>query len=299
MIYIDSSELRSNSNLQHHIPALYPLFGYESAYDLKKKASSNMLEAWTGADLMLTPLKVPVTDKTILRHVEKGAKLVQLKFGRDLTSSLGDRLYGSLCRMQTTGARQGQCILMFVGTLGAQQGTGLAVVNGRVRRPRRQYTSVIRCLDHWDDAGGVHKMVSRPSHLAKILKNMDEDLDLFGKRREIWPDLREEFPNDDPLSPFEYVQDWRPSLAAAVKGLGFVKVTALRDAILEYGAIDNLWSGIAWGTGSVEGMPKIPGWGSKTFEMVKHAVIGGDKNLLKNKRLVAELREVKEETDDK
>lgn len=277
VIHIDASELRSSSRLREHIPKLYPLFKYKDADTFIQGVSRSNLEELAGADVMLTPVGLPITESMIPKHIERGAVLIQLKFGRDLTSSLGDRMKESLWRMRETGARQGQCVLMYVGTLGCNR-DGYAAINGKVQRPRRKYEAVMSAIWRWCRRGGVYLPVTRMSHLAETLKAIETDIARDSET--FWPTKpNTEMFTDDPLEALEKIDDWRVPFSMLSKLVGPVRATALRNAMLEAGAADIFCQALLWTSAPKEvrnemKLPRIPGWGEKTFDSVSKAVFG-------------------------
>ncbi|MBV6343507.1 hypothetical protein, partial [Candidatus Magnetobacterium casense] len=233
MIYIDGSELSKSSRLSKLLPELSTAWGYANVNAFAELAQVGNLEEWTGADIMLSPMKAPVNESLLKVHINKGAILAQLKFGRDLPSSLGTRLKESLWRMRGTGAKQHQCYLITIGQFGCNH-EGLVVVDGQDERPRREYKAVIAALHHWNRAG-VSLNISRDACLVTALKRLEEDI-LAPRESEFFPDVAaaEEFAGDDVLDAPAKVTDWRPQLAA-LPGIGPKMATALRNTMLEYG----------------------------------------------------------------
>ena len=136
-IIVDTSELRTTSNLPH-IPGA---------------GKSDALEAISGADLMVTTLDLPAHSDTMVRyHAERGALLVQRKTGMDLVHSVGDRLNDSLARMHEVAPKQSQRILLFIGVLTCNR-DGDAVIDGR--NTTMKYWHVQGALDKWCDRGDV------------------------------------------------------------------------------------------------------------------------------------------------
>lgn len=106
MIIVTTSELTNRSLFAKH---------YKGNY-----IPSSILETHTGADLMITPDKCEVNCNSIdgiRQAVSDGAILVQLKFGSDLLSSIGDRLNRSHVKMCQIGATPNQRWLVFLGIL--------------------------------------------------------------------------------------------------------------------------------------------------------------------------------------
>ena len=147
MIIVDASELHSNSKLP----------------ELPDSTTSNVLEEITGADLMVTLLKAPATNKMLIeKHIQSGALLVQRKHGLDLSSSIGERLNKSLAKMQSVGARQCQCVLLFIGYLTSDD-NGRGLINRQ--DTRHDFFTVQASLSKWHDRGGVVEHLPKASLL--------------------------------------------------------------------------------------------------------------------------------------
>lgn len=122
MIFIDPSELRETSNLKRYIAEL----AYLPLPDLESR---------TGADVMVSPsgLPRPINDALLAMHIQQGAKLIQVKFGQDLTASITDgRLTEALSRMLKSKAQSWQALLLFVGHLGYDSTQGMATIDGQL-----------------------------------------------------------------------------------------------------------------------------------------------------------------------
>lgn len=145
MIYIDPSELRPNSQLKKYISdVIYiPL---------------SILETITGADLMISPDGLPpIKNETMIKyHISQGAKLIQVKFGHDLPSSIVDgRLNESLLKMSSTDAQYWQCLLLFIGTLKSDN-VGMATIDNELTYTDRPMTwkQVQGALTSWAEREG-------------------------------------------------------------------------------------------------------------------------------------------------
>ena len=278
MIHVDATELRSDSRFLKHVPDLYPLFGYHSEAEFIKATKRSNLETLTGADVMLTNLGLPISLTMLPRHIEAGAVLIQLKFGRDLPSSLGERMKDSLYRMRELRAVASQCVLMYVGSLSCGR-DGVAMIDGKAGRPKRSYTQVTSAIWKWCRRGGVYYPVSA-SALAPTLKSME--MDIGRGKEEFWPSPppSEDY-SEDVLEGLERVGDWRVAFATLSKRVGPVRATALRDAMLEAGAADVFIQALLWAASSKEErerlkVPRIKQWGDTVFDGVREAVFGRD-----------------------
>ena len=281
MIYIDASELRVNSRLARHLADLSTLFGNQPVPDFVKHCSRTNLEALTGADVMLTPLNLPITGPALIKkHIGAGAIFVQLKFGRDLPGSLGERMKESLYRMKSAGARPCQCVLMYVGSLSCGK-DGWAVINGRSRqRPKRKYSGIMTAIWHWIRRGGSYYPVTREGELAQVLKAMERDLGA-GSVTEFWPGKITTGFSNDPLEELEKIRDWRVAFANMSTAIGPARATSLMEAMEREGAAQNLLQAMAWTSSPKQirdeiGVPKMRLWGPKSFEAVRKVVFGED-----------------------
>ena len=300
MIYIDRSELRKNSRLYQHRWQLHSLFGgSESLTSFLSSVSTVDLEELTGADIMISPLHMPVTSSTLAHHISAGAALIQLKFGRDLLSSLGVRLKSSLYKMRKSGAKQRQCILIFVGDIGAKD--NLATVDGQEVQPSKHYLAVTTSIYRWGQRGGIYLPVSREQFLPSILHSILRDIEMERAgvvKEEIWdvPSYDGADFDGDVLN-LTKVEDWRVVLAA-IPGVGPTLATNLRNTMLELGIADTLANALVLATmpkkGRKEKRVKITGWGEKTHENVRGYVLGNDRNAIGDARLILALEKEKE-----
>jgi hypothetical protein len=225
------------------------------------------LEEMTGADLMLTHLKLPVTPRLLSKHLESGALLVQIKRGHDLVSSIIDgRLLKSIATMRTLKARPWQCILLFVGMIWMQDGK--TVINGQPvhLKTTEPYWAIKSALSRWGKRGGIVETVDRVAQIPewvqmqeRILIDMKEDpiLKLYSK-----PDTV--FEPDDPLQEVIYINDWRKTLLT-LPGIGIKKV----DALMEWaGDACTLWEALHFLSTQPLAV-QIPGIGKGTVESIR------------------------------
>lgn len=188
------------------------------------------LEEWTGADLMISPLSIPVTEALLKRHLQHGAILVQIKRGHDLVSSILDhRLHGSLAKMRDAGARQSQCLLLFIGSL--YNANGEAVINGSKIHMSgdNTYWYVYSALSKWWKRGGVVEILPKFSEMPDWCVMTDTHIRDMSEHRHVadYPDdslyMTED---DDPLQELVLIKDWRRTLAS-IPGLGPARISAL------------------------------------------------------------------------
>lgn len=260
MIYADASELSSNSRFRRV---------------MQNVKSCPELEQLTGADLLITRTGMPVNDCLIAKHIEAGAILVQLKFGSDLTSSITDgRLKDCIERMRIA-PYASQRRLIYIGILAADK-RGNAQLDGQTSH--MSYTSVIRALDRFQHRGGTYTNVYHERWLPQVLADMEQEMMRFGVEEEWFPSAPT-FESDDVLEPTAKVSDWRPALAA-IPGIGPVKATNLRDAMLEADAADCYAQALVWAAADKherkEMRIKIPLWGDRTHRAVREFILGGD-----------------------
>lgn len=145
-IFIVPSELRKNSNLKKYIRGV----------DYKVLPN---LEVLTGADVMISPdgLPIPRDDDIILLHIKRGAKLIQLKFGHDLSQSIEDgRLEEALSRMLACNANPWQSLLLYIGLVGCDITSNKVTINGQLTYGKNpmNWPWLRSNLDYWASRGG-------------------------------------------------------------------------------------------------------------------------------------------------
>lgn len=222
------------------------------------------LEEWTGADLMISPLTLPVTKVLLNKHLERGAILVQIKRGHDLVASILDsRLNASLAKMHLAGARQSQCLLLFVGNL--FNADGKCVINGTEVKMygERPYWQVYAAMSKWWKRGGVVEQLPRFDMMADWARMTERHLKemLDDDHIQVFPDDRFYLADaNDPLQELELVTDWRRTLAS-IPGLGPKRIEALYKAMQECSeySVMSLLQALVWVT---------------TYEFAKQAGIG-------------------------
>ncbi len=196
-MFVVPSDLRKNSALLKYISGMMdykPLPG---------------LERLTGADVMISPdgLVFPGNDRLILFHIRKGAKLIQLKFGHDLPSSIIDgRLNEALSRMLATGANTWQCLLLFVGIIGRDETRGMVTINGQLtygKQPMKWY-QVRSALSFWTERKGSFifplsgedlpsEFAMLQDHVNRIARGEDTKL-VFPKKLQFYNEVAETNP---------------------------------------------------------------------------------------------------------
>lgn len=113
------------------------------------------LEAQTGADFMVSRLSAPCKTKSLLmKHLNSGAVLCQLKITEDLAASVGDRLNDSLARMRSVTTRPACRMLLFIGALGMNS-EGSATINGHRTRRNVSFATIEGAGIGWIARGGT------------------------------------------------------------------------------------------------------------------------------------------------
>ena len=181
MITIDTSELRSTSKLPSYIPSTLEYFPLQG------------LEAKTGADLMVSPsgLPSPKTDFLLRKHIEAGARLVQIKFGHDLMASILDgRLKTSQMRMKLAGAAPWQRRLLFIGFVSHDEAGELYINNSHIYGSKTfKYQHYLGQVEGWFGGGGQWQELYPPTDLPLWLSMQEKALDNFRDNPQvnIWP----------------------------------------------------------------------------------------------------------------
>ena len=200
-VFIVPSELRKNSNLLKYI----------SSTDCKPLPG---LEALTGADAMISPtgLPFPRNDKLILLHVKNGAKLIQIKFGHDLPSSIIDgRLEEALSRMLATGAMPWQSLLLYVGLIGCDNTSNKVTVNGQLTygKTPMNWPWLRSNLDYWVSRGGSFIFPLPSGHLIPgEFELQQRHVDYFTKDKTVlaWPNTPAFYNEIEPTNP--HLKKW-------------------------------------------------------------------------------------------
>lgn len=212
MIFVDPSELREGS-----------LLGDLDHTNIQQLEG---LEMWTGADLMISASPFPATTEVLVReHIRAGAILVQRKSGLDLPHSIGERMGSSISRMREAGARQPQCVLLFIGVLTCNA-QNFAIIDGR--NTQIDFWSVQGAISKWHDRGGVFESISRSSLLVGWLNMKLRHLTEYVKTpvKDFWPPKPDVTDNNNPLQFPQTVSDGRITLAT-LPGIGPVRAKAI------------------------------------------------------------------------
>lgn len=249
MIFLDASETRTNTTMP----------------DIEGVVSIPDLEALTGADMMLSLMKAPaITEVLIKRHVANGAILVQRKHGRDLSSSVGERMNKSLAKMIEVGTRcPYQRVLLHVGIMTCSSGDK-AVINKQ--QSRKQWVSVQSAISKWRGRGGTFEYISRATLLERWcniqLRQMQEFKDKPVKKFMAAKPLVQEL--DDFLQVLVPVNDGRV-LLACLPGIGAKMTSVLHNEF------EHVYEALCWLTEPTNATTgkRIKGVGVKTIENVR------------------------------
>jgi len=237
--------------------------------------TSATLESVTGADVMISPISLPVASEMLIRkHVEAGAVLIQQKNGMDIIhSAQNQRLSSQLARMYEAGAKfTWQRIVMFVGRV--EEKNNRAILNGVDVGTWWQWQGIQDSLA-WSRGG---TFVSLPSldYAALWIQAIDKVLPDRIERRihEVYAPVNfpdDLPPQDDPLQLPIRVEDWRRPMWAlcqcAKANIGPEILNSLRQTMLEHNADDTFWMALDWLTSF--DYPKVKGLGSKRKQAVK------------------------------
>lgn len=272
MIVVDQTETRRKSRLA-----------------LKDAEVSRILEQMTGADVMITRLRLPVNSESMLRrHVAAGALLVQRKSLRDLVESCRRNLKVSVARMQAVGAQWWQCCVLASGVFMPDLKSGKVLVgvatpheDGRVtirwQKTTMSYKAFATAKRRLRFRGAWLEILSCDDEIPGWLRNTERDLELLRKGpREVYPDLERFPPPDcDPLQEVREIVDAR-SVIAALDGVGPVKATMLWTTIEEfYGRTPTLGQMLVWACmedPDYYEVPRVPGWGPKTRQGIRDQI---------------------------
>lgn len=269
MIFIDSSETRSTSKMPH----------------IESAIKTDGLEFYTGADFMISRLQMPATTEMLIgKHIKNGALLVQRKHGMDLASSISERLNHSLAKMHEAGAKQSQCILLFIGMLFADK-DGNALIDKR--RTVQKFWTIQASISKWHDRGGVYESIPRANMIERWCKMKLNHLDEYAVTRikEVWATRQEVTRFDDFLQVPVAVDDGR-NLLVTLPGIGPKAANALFE---EFDG--DIASILCWLTyPPKEGnKQKIKGIGPKTIENVRE-YLGVDEHMWLSQEVFARLQ---------
>lgn len=284
-IIIDHTEIRAGSRLP----------------TIPNAIISDDLERLTGCDIMVSTLKLPITEKLLPRHIKAGALLVQRKSGRDLIQSISGRILHSLAKMRSTGAAQWQCILLSTGFFIPNYKTGEVQVGRLIDAEgvpdiawytmRWAYQALATEIRRYIMRGGVYIPLTCDEEIVGWLKQAEADLIALkrDKVKQVWPDAKD-YPPDPPaqgdiLQELRPVTDWR-RVFAQLDGVGPVRANAMYHRIAKWlkeqrpassgfkaeDWVPTLGHALAWATTeepSAMKIPKVKGWGKGTRAKVR------------------------------
>ena len=129
------------------------------------------LEELTGADFILTPLSIPVTNEALIKRHAKAGLCVQRKEVLDLAASITDsRLWGQLDRMlQVTDIP----MLLLIGSM---FGNGTNKLVTEKRETEFNYFSVRRNVMRWQLCGGYYDEINRDTQMLDWCRLWLDDL---------------------------------------------------------------------------------------------------------------------------
>jgi hypothetical protein len=238
MLFLDPSEVRDDTKLDLGSLEYQTVTG---------------LEEMTGADCMISVFDALATSKNLIMvHLQHKALLVQRKHGMDLVHSLDFRLKQSISKMRSTGARQSQCVLLFIGTLSnvrTVKGEN-AFINGH--DTHYPFWSVHEGMSTWNKYGGViEPPIPRASMFADWYKHklnhIQDTIDNPVKEFILPPESFYMVEPGDPVQELFVVKDWRRTVLTC-PGWGVKRINMLRDQMLADKAADSLVSAIGYMT---------------------------------------------------
>lgn len=238
---------------------------------------SPQLEALTGADIVVSPLDVPFVPALIPKHIEAGAFLIQRKSGRDLSSSVIERLAGSLTRMRDTGAKQSQCVLLFIGVMVCDADGEGKIDNQPIKGFNGSSFWIVQsAIERWIERGGVYSNLSRPGLTAEWLLAKERHIKQYQveKVHTLYEqDLVFAVAKNDPLQELVLIRDWRKTLFT-IPGIGIQKIEKLIELIDKNYSDNNISSTatlldcIIWLT-DINFQKKVPGIGVGTINKIR------------------------------
>jgi hypothetical protein len=244
MIWVDASETRTGTRMPH----------------IDGARQSAVLEALTGADILVTNLKIPPVKATMRKHMEEGGIFIQRKSGGDLIHSMGEHLNDALYKMREWGANQSQCMLLCSGVYDVDK-DGFLVLDGIVWD--RKAETVWGALAKWTARGGVVHNIPSDKQIPAYLKLMEKHIAEFydHPEKQFYP------PYQLPLQWLKKCSDWRKTLAT-FPGLGPERVDALYNAMVEAKTSLDLFTALVWLT-DTKRANKVKGQGKMLHESTR------------------------------
>lgn len=248
MIFLDTSETRSTSTMP----------------EIPNAQLVDNLEELTGADLMVSPFDAPAVSEPLIRaHLSKGAQLVQVKRGRDLASSVGERLNFSLAKMQAIGAKQSQCVLLFTGIMTCDT-QGQAIINKQ--NTGKQFMHVQSAMEGWNDRGGVVTFLHRASLIPEWCRMRSRRLKKYiGEPERISYPLAPTIQEEGFLQIVSPVKDARKTLVT-LPGIGQEKANLL------WGELGSFTDILIWLTYPAVETTSIPGIAQGTKDKIREYI---------------------------
>lgn len=192
---------------------------------------SDQLEAITGADMMLTPLGLPIAPVFMAQHFKAGAIMVQVKRGADIVASVGDRMSFSQGKMieamHNAGLPRGtqnswQKVLLFVGKKERAADKRTIVIDGRPHDygGTHSWASVQGSINAWCMRGGTYQDIADMTCLPEWLDLVSNKLlDFINNREKVVM----------PLHPNLYASGDELSVSWAEKDAPMQDIVVVRD----------------------------------------------------------------------
>jgi len=235
---------------------------------------------------MISPdcgLSSPVVN--LQSHIDRGAKLLQLKFGHDLPLSIVDgRLNEALSRMLATGAMSWQCLMLPIGLFGYDDINGRVTINGQLTYGEQpmSWSQIDQALGFWTDRGGALEFpLSSGKLIPERFSNIQNRLNRYAAgedTRVLWPKAPIFFDEIEPTNPhlrkwkvaqkLIRVYDLRPLLCSIPDvRIGETKATAIWD----YMAANEIRQDLGGFLSLVNSgkLIKVPGIGKKLLEDIR------------------------------
>ena len=257
-LYVDPSEMKNDSQFKKckGIGELKPI-------------SLPGLEEMTGADIIISPPNLPKpSNKFLLKmHLEKGALLVQLKFGFDLIASVVDgRLPHSQAKMLATGASSNQIILLFIGLLfepTVSEADLMLILNGQIvskvisQAKNLKFPHYIKQRLLWEQRGGLFENIIFLENVKMWIENAASVAFESKSVKQVW----------HPKQELLLIDDWR-NLLANLPGLGEKKANDIYNWLEDksfYGFMAALKD---------ESIKDVPGIGAGIISKIKEYLKG-------------------------
>jgi hypothetical protein len=216
MIFVDSSELRSNSKT-------LSLF---KAQGVRYVEGPN-LEMLTGADILVSSVAIPPQTKTIImeHHLSAGAILVQVKHDADVLSY--DNAREALVRMMEVAGRSSQRMLLFVNNESSEN----------------YYEAAMSVAAAWTDRGGSYAELQSAEFFGKWLQIKEKRiLKLQQEPKKSVLVAPDRFVDDQlpPLQSLEIIKDFRRALVA-MRGVGPKFINEVYHNLIKWEIYPEFW----------------------------------------------------------